>query len=191
MLKQLLISVLLGFLAVLPAASAEDEAAGLILAKVSVKDGEATVESVHSSLPEDVLAQLHGTLKRRALQEARSEKVSEANYSVGIEWQMVSLQGKKQLAFEFANTGAAALQLAQADPPPSMYSVMEPVSVNIEISVTTDGEAELESCEPNHARHGDACKQIIAALRKSEFSPGFVDGIAVKSKLRDIIVFRP
>lgn len=171
---------------------AATEPDGILTARVVIEEGKAEILEIRSGLPDSVKQQLRPDLERRALQAAQREgRLEEAEYTVGISWKVKSVDGKDRLSFDFANTEPRGLDVAPAEPPPSMYSVMEPVTVTYAYSVAVDGEVNLESCEPSAAKHGDACKQLNIALKRSEYLPKFVNGIATKSRVNDVITFRP
>lgn len=191
MLKQLLIPVLLGFLAIPLGASAEDEAAGLIFAKVSVQNGAATVESVHSSLPEDVLEKLHDILKKRAIQEAQREGVEESRYAVGIDWKVVQKDGRDQLAFDFSNGAARPLTEATPELPKSMLSINAPITATIHLKISALGEATMQDCQVSEGRFMDACKNAAQAFKKSVYAPAFIEGIGTTDSATQVLRFDP
>ena len=184
--------VVLIAVAVAPVLLAATEPDGILTARVSIEDGKATILEIRSGLPESVKQQLRPNLEARALQEAQREaRLDDAEYTVGIAWKVESIDGKDRLSFDFANSEVMGIDVARAEPPPSMYSVMEPVTVTYAYTVAADGKVKLETCEPSQARHGDACKQLNIALKRSEYLPKFVNGIATKSRVNDVITFRP
>lgn len=172
-------------------AADEENRSGLIFARVAVEDGVALVESVRSSLPESVIKQLHGTISKRALQEARRLDTDDGEFAVGIEWHLVKKDERDQLAFDFSTAEARAIKAVIPELPRSMLSINEPISANVRLGISALGEVTLEDCQVAEARFRDACKNISKALKDAEFLPKFEAGIGVPAKISQALKFEP
>ena len=178
---KLKILVLLIAAMVLPV-QAGAERAGLLYALVDVEDGAATITEVHTTLPDGIVEKLAPVVRKRALDEAARNNKEEARYAVGIDWRVVSQDGKEQMAFEFSNSESLRLEYVQPETPPSVYATATTVVADLAIGISATGELDLLACNVSEARFGDACSKVSLAMKRWVFSPKFVDGIGKPSR---------
>ncbi|MDX1455454.1 MAG: hypothetical protein R3217_08375 [Gammaproteobacteria bacterium] len=185
---KLKILVLLSIALVLPVHAGE-ERSGLLYALVDVQDGAASITEVHTTLPDSIVEKLAPVVHKRALDEAALKQTDEATVAVGIDWRVVTQDGKEQMAFDFSNSESLRLEYVQPETPPSVYGAATTVIADITVGISATGELDLLACNVNEARFGDACTKVLLAMKRWVFTPKFVNGVGKPSRARMNIRF--